>query len=265
MIPHLTTRYLGLQPRNPVIIGASPFSDSLTACAAREAAGASAIVLRSLFAEQFELEQRALVHPTAPPGERFSAATSYFPRCEQYPLGPDLYLRRIKRLKKLLASRSWPRATAANSAPAAPARALDHFAAREVVTRLQRRHPHRGGLHQGHPRRRPRRPGRLRLPPTRPAFLTVLLNGLRTRMTERGSGSVEEFPGALNLQRCPDPPPKSAPTTSASSQAGGGEASGVRGAGAGRPPPGRPPHRLTASASTTARPPRAASRAFSQN
>ena len=136
MIPHLTTRYLGLQPRNPVIIGASPFSDSLIACAAREEAGASAIVLRSLFAEQFELEQRALVDPTAPPGERFSAATSYFPRCEQYPLGPNLDLRPIKRLKKLLASLSWPRSTAESSAPAAPARALNHLAAPEVVARL---------------------------------------------------------------------------------------------------------------------------------
>ena len=88
MIPHLTTRYLGLQPRNPVIIGASPFSDSLIACAAREEAGASAIVLRSLFAEQFELEQRALVHPTAPPRRALLRSHLIFPALRAIPARP---------------------------------------------------------------------------------------------------------------------------------------------------------------------------------
>ena len=97
---NLTTRYLGLELRNPFIVGASPFSDNLSACAALEEAGASALVLRSLFAEQFELEQRALVHHTESSGESYAEATSYFPNYEDYQLGPDQYLRRIKNLKK---------------------------------------------------------------------------------------------------------------------------------------------------------------------
>jgi len=102
MIPDLTTRYLGLELRNPFIVGASPFSDNLSACAALEEAGASAIVLRSLFAEQFELEQRALVHHVETPAESNPEAASYFPRYEEYQLGPDQYLKRIRSLKKLL-------------------------------------------------------------------------------------------------------------------------------------------------------------------
>jgi len=102
MIPSLTTRYLGLELRNPFIVGASPFSDNLTACAALEEAGAGALVLRSLFAEQFELEQRSLVHHTETSAESYAEATSYFPRYEDYQLGPEQYLRRIRSLKKLL-------------------------------------------------------------------------------------------------------------------------------------------------------------------
>jgi dihydroorotate dehydrogenase (fumarate) len=69
---------------------------------ALEEAGASAIVLRSLFEEQFQLEQRALVHHTESSSESTSEATSFFPRYEEYQLGPEQYLRRIQSLKKLL-------------------------------------------------------------------------------------------------------------------------------------------------------------------
>ncbi len=102
MSPSLTTRYLGLELRNPLIVGASPFCDNLTTCVELEEAGAGAIVMRSLFEEQFESEQRALLHHTETPGESFAEATSYFPRYEEYQLGPDQYLRRIHGLKKLL-------------------------------------------------------------------------------------------------------------------------------------------------------------------
>ncbi len=99
---NLTTRYLGLELRNPFIVGASPFSDDIASCAALEEAGAAAIVLRSLFAEQIELEQRALVHHTESASESYAEATSYFPNYEDYPLGPDPYLQRIQTLKKQL-------------------------------------------------------------------------------------------------------------------------------------------------------------------
>ena len=43
MSPKLTTRYLGLELRNPLIVGASPFCDNLTTCVELEEAGAAAI------------------------------------------------------------------------------------------------------------------------------------------------------------------------------------------------------------------------------
>jgi dihydroorotate dehydrogenase (fumarate) len=99
---NLATNYLGLKLRNPIVIGASPFCDNLTACRELEAAGASAIVMHSLFEEQIDAESRAFVHNTEGPGESFPEATSYFPNYEDYQLGPQQYLRRLTRLKKLV-------------------------------------------------------------------------------------------------------------------------------------------------------------------
>jgi len=52
----LTTRYLGLQLKNPLIAGASPLSKSIEGIRQLEASGASAIVMYSLFEEQIDLE-----------------------------------------------------------------------------------------------------------------------------------------------------------------------------------------------------------------
>ena len=57
---NLTTSYLGLTLKNPLIVGASPFCDNPTACRALEASGVSAHVMHSLFEEQVDSEARAL-------------------------------------------------------------------------------------------------------------------------------------------------------------------------------------------------------------
>ena len=96
---NLTTRYLGLNLRNPIVVGASPFSDKVdTACELQDA-GAGALVMRSLFEEQIDYEQRALVHHIETPADSNAEAGSYFPRFEEYQLAPDQYLRQIERLK----------------------------------------------------------------------------------------------------------------------------------------------------------------------
>ena len=57
---NLATNYLGLKLKNPLMVGASPFCDNLDAASRLEDAGASAIVMRSLFEEQIDYELRAL-------------------------------------------------------------------------------------------------------------------------------------------------------------------------------------------------------------
>lgn len=99
---NLSTSYLGLKLRNPLIVGASPFSDNTHGALQLQDAGAAAIVMRSLFEEQIDLEQFALTHHVETPAESTSEATSYFPAFEEYQLTPDNYLRQIGQLKKCL-------------------------------------------------------------------------------------------------------------------------------------------------------------------
>ena len=95
----LSTNYLGLKLRNPIVVGASPFSDNLNSVCQLEDAGAGAIVMRSLFEEQIDLEQRALLHHTESIADSSPEASSYFPRYEEYHLSPDHYIRQLSRLK----------------------------------------------------------------------------------------------------------------------------------------------------------------------
>lgn len=99
---NLATTYLGLPLKNPLVVGASPFCDNLAACADLEAAGASAIVMHSLFEEQVDLENRARNHHLESPGESHAEAASYFPEYDDYQLRPDQYLRQLERLTSLV-------------------------------------------------------------------------------------------------------------------------------------------------------------------
>ena len=95
----LSTTYLGLELAHPLMPGASPLSDDLDTVRKLEDAGASAIVLRSLFAEQIAREQiAALIHMEAH-GESFGEALSYFPRPDAFVLGPQEYLEHLARVK----------------------------------------------------------------------------------------------------------------------------------------------------------------------
>jgi dihydroorotate dehydrogenase (fumarate) len=96
----LSTTYLGLPLKNPVMSGASPLVDQLDSVRRLEDAGAAAVVMRSLFEEQITKEQIAEFAHTENPAESFSEATSYFPRMEDYAFGPDRYLAQIARIKE---------------------------------------------------------------------------------------------------------------------------------------------------------------------
>lgn len=99
---NLETPYLGLTLRNPIVVGASPFCDNLDMAHRLEEAGAAALVMHSLFEEQIDLEQQALLHHLETPAESHYEATSYFPSYDEYNLTPSTYLRTLERLKSSL-------------------------------------------------------------------------------------------------------------------------------------------------------------------
>lgn len=96
----LTTTYMGLQLKNPLVPSASPMSKDLGNIKRMEDAGASAIVMYSLFEEQIVHEQRELDHFLTQGTESFQEAISYFPDTADYALGPDEYLEHIRAAKE---------------------------------------------------------------------------------------------------------------------------------------------------------------------
>lgn len=96
---NLTTTYLGLELKTPLMPGASPLANRLDNIRRLEDAGASAIVLHSLFAEQIEGNSVAVSRHIERWQDNFAEATSFFPQGQDYLLGPDEYLGRITAIK----------------------------------------------------------------------------------------------------------------------------------------------------------------------
>ncbi|MBI5685268.1 MAG: dihydroorotate dehydrogenase-like protein [Verrucomicrobia bacterium] len=96
----LTTKYLGMTLRNPLIVSASPLSEDVANIKKMEDAGAAAVVLHSLFEEQLVKESAELEEALVHGAESFGEATSYFPRASEYKLGPEEYLAHIASAKK---------------------------------------------------------------------------------------------------------------------------------------------------------------------
>ncbi|MEW6335795.1 MAG: dihydroorotate dehydrogenase-like protein [Acidobacteriota bacterium] len=95
----LTTTYLGFTLPHPLMPGASPLVDDLDTVRQLEDAGAAAIVLHSLFEEQIAHEQAGHMQSVEMHEDAFAEALSYFPRPEEYALGPDHYLEQIRKIK----------------------------------------------------------------------------------------------------------------------------------------------------------------------
>jgi dihydroorotate dehydrogenase (fumarate) len=99
----LSSEYLGLKLKSPLMPGASPFSENLDKVKQLEDAGASAIVLHSLFEEQILNEERAMRRQMDEPAESFAEAVSYFPNLPDFHIGPDEYLDHIRKAKETVA------------------------------------------------------------------------------------------------------------------------------------------------------------------
>jgi dihydroorotate dehydrogenase (fumarate) len=95
----LTTTYLGLSLRNPLVVSASPLGEDLANFPALDQAGAAAIVLPSLFEEQLVLEGLDLHEQLSHGTESFAESLTYFPDMADYNFGPDGYLEHIRQAK----------------------------------------------------------------------------------------------------------------------------------------------------------------------
>ncbi len=96
----LTTKYMGLELKHPFMPGASPLLDDLDDVKRLEDAGASALVMRSLFEEQVVAEELAMQDSLHSLAGSNAEAASYFPDATPFVLGPDEYLEHLRRVKE---------------------------------------------------------------------------------------------------------------------------------------------------------------------
>jgi dihydroorotate dehydrogenase (fumarate) len=95
----LTTTYLGMRLRTPLVPSASPLSEKIDNIRKMEDAGAGAVVLYSLFEEQLRWESEHLHHHLSSHVDSFPEALSFFPEPSEFHLGPDEYLNHIRQAK----------------------------------------------------------------------------------------------------------------------------------------------------------------------
>ncbi|OQW96369.1 MAG: dihydroorotate dehydrogenase [Verrucomicrobia bacterium A1] len=88
----LSTTYLGLKLKNPIVPSASPLSQRVEDIRKIEDAGAGAVVMFSIFEEQLHHDAEALDHLLTAGSESFAEALSYFPESGAYQVGPEQYL-----------------------------------------------------------------------------------------------------------------------------------------------------------------------------
>jgi dihydroorotate dehydrogenase (fumarate) len=96
----LTTSYLGLNLAHPLMPGASPLADSLDGAKKLEDAGASAIVLRSLFEEQITRAEFAHLYSALLRSRTFAEVVALLPLPEEFAFSPDQYLEYVLRTKE---------------------------------------------------------------------------------------------------------------------------------------------------------------------
>lgn len=96
---NLTTNYLGLRLRNPIVASSSPLSHNLDGIRRLEDAGASAVVMYSLFEEQITFDSLYVDHYLQNGTNSYAESLSYFPEMDGYNVGPDEYMNLIRRAK----------------------------------------------------------------------------------------------------------------------------------------------------------------------
>lgn len=96
---NITTSYLNMTLRSPLVASASPLSESVDNIRQMEDAGAGAVVLFSLFEEQIRQERESLYHHLSYGADTFAEALTHLPEPEIYHAGTDQYLELIRKAK----------------------------------------------------------------------------------------------------------------------------------------------------------------------
>ena len=96
---NLSTTYLGLKLAHPLMAGASPMVDDMGMVKRLEDAGVSAIVMHSLFEEQITREEQGTIMDMELSSNSSAEAISFFPKPDEFRLGPEKYLEQLRRIK----------------------------------------------------------------------------------------------------------------------------------------------------------------------
>ncbi len=96
----ITTTYIGMKLRSPLVVSASHLGDSIENLKKIEDCGGAAVVLHSLFEEQLRLEAYEIDHHLTHGTESYPEALSYFPEPQELLIGPEVYLEHISKAKK---------------------------------------------------------------------------------------------------------------------------------------------------------------------
>ena len=95
----LSTTYLGLKLKNPIVPSSSPLMQKVDNIKRMEDAGAAAVVLHSLFEEQITQESEILDRSLEQGTYTYAESLTYFPDLQSYNIGPDGYLDHIRKVK----------------------------------------------------------------------------------------------------------------------------------------------------------------------
>jgi len=95
----LATTYMGIPLQSPIVVGSSPLTEDLDLVKRLEDAGASALVLPSLYEEEITCDQMSDFFSSETHEDSFPEATSYLPDASSAP-GPDQYLEHLRRVKQ---------------------------------------------------------------------------------------------------------------------------------------------------------------------
>jgi dihydroorotate dehydrogenase (fumarate) len=98
----LSTTYLGLKLKNPLVASSSPLSQKVESAVALEKAGVAAIIMYSLFEEQILRDSYKIDADLDRGVETYPEALTYLPDYGQYSIGPETYLRHLRNLKNAL-------------------------------------------------------------------------------------------------------------------------------------------------------------------
>lgn len=94
----LSTTYLGVSLKNPLVVAASSISSYVDRVKLAEEAGAGALVIRSLFEEQIEYDRQALAEFLASGADGYAESTSYYPQLKHG--GPKEHLMWVEKTRK---------------------------------------------------------------------------------------------------------------------------------------------------------------------